>query len=143
MLTLFYIIAYYRKHVISSRCFFLSPSSWGVYFNQHIIPTAVTTFNVNHLYWLPGDLLADAIIQMKSLKELGVKDTKVSLSLLAQQLNSPGKLRATQIPAIAHRLLQCIPPTGIMAPIVQLGNNMPAGKDVLIRNTPLSVCPSS
>ena len=42
---------------------------------------------MNHLYWLPGDLLADAITQMKSLKELGVKDTKVSLSLLANILN--------------------------------------------------------
>jgi len=40
------------------------------------------------LYWLPGQLLADAIIQMKKLEELSVNDTKVSLPILAKILNT-------------------------------------------------------
>jgi len=62
-----------------------------VYLKQHINSNTVTSFNVNHLYWLPGQLLADAIIQMEKLKELAIKDTKVSLLILAKILNTcPG-----------------------------------------------------
>ena len=80
--------SFYRRHIISNRCFFLTPSKWRVYLKQHINANTVTSFNVNHLYWLPGQLLADAIIQMKQLKELSVNDTKVSLPILAKILNT-------------------------------------------------------
>ena len=50
------------------------------------MPSAVTTFNVNHNYWLPAELLAGAIIQMENLEELCIKDTLISLTTMANIL---------------------------------------------------------
>jgi len=73
---------------MSNKCDFLTPSVWSDHFSCHIHPATVTAFNVNHLYWLPADLLADAIIQLRNLEELSVKDTEISLPILAKVLNS-------------------------------------------------------
>jgi len=45
------------------------------------------------LYWLPSGLLGDAIIQMKSLEELGIRDTKVPLPILDKVLNACPEIR--------------------------------------------------
>jgi len=83
--------------VISNRCFYLTPSIWPVYFKQHIIPATVTSFNVNHLYWLPAELLANGIFQMKNLEELGIKDTQVKLPILADILNRTGSSKLVKL----------------------------------------------
>lgn len=45
-------------------------------------------FNCNHCYWLPGGQLYDNIVQMVNLKELSIRDTQISLTLLARVLET-------------------------------------------------------
>ncbi len=84
----------FRKHtvLISNKCFFLSPSSFSHFFDHHILPDLVRSINLNSCYWLPPQLLYDAIVQMKALEDLSIRDTKVPPPMLAEMLNNCPKI---------------------------------------------------
>lgn len=62
-----------------SRCFFLIPKSWKMYFINYINPLTITSLDASSCYWLPAKLLCDCISKMSNLEELCIEDTKLSL----------------------------------------------------------------
>jgi len=78
--------------IFGPGCYYLKPSSWDVYFTRYICPDSITKFTANHFYWLPGQWLCDSILKFKNLKDLSIKDTKISLPQLARVLEIAQKV---------------------------------------------------
>ena len=70
----------YRKRkglVVNHRSFYFTPTSWNQFIDKYITLDSIKVCNLNHLYWLPADLLVTTILQMPNLEELCIKGTQV------------------------------------------------------------------
>jgi len=63
--------------VINEQSFYFTPTSWSSFIEQHIKLELITTLNINNLYWLPGELLFNTILNMPNLEQLSIKGTQV------------------------------------------------------------------
>jgi len=60
---------------------------------QHTIsPLLITTFEATNCYWLPAEVLSDAIVAMVNLEDLAINGTQLSLSHLATIFGSCEKI---------------------------------------------------
>lgn len=82
----------FRKHLVISKCYFLTPNSWDWFFKKNITSTSVAVFDASHCFWLPPDLLVDGVTLMSNLEELYIHDTKFSLKHLPRVFKACGKL---------------------------------------------------
>jgi hypothetical protein len=67
-----------NRNLNLSKCYFLE-YQLSRKFLQAMPAPALKNFNVSHCYWLPADMLIEAIITMNQLEELVVYDTQVTL----------------------------------------------------------------
>lgn len=63
--------------VINQKSFYFTPTSWNQFIDRYINLDSIKVCNLNHLYWLPADLLVSTILQMPHLEELSIKGTQV------------------------------------------------------------------
>lgn len=80
--------------MVSYKSYFLSqPRSWNTFLHQHSPhPSSITILNVENCYWMPIQLLSNAIVKMVNLEELIIKGTKMSLPHLAPVFGSCKKI---------------------------------------------------
>ena len=62
---------------VNNSSFFFTPTSWNQFIDQYISLDSIKLCNLNHLYWLPADLLVSTILQMPNLEDLSIKGTQV------------------------------------------------------------------
>ncbi len=96
-----YKFLFYRRCSISC-CYFLTVSRWGSFFQQHIDPLSLTSFEANHCYWLPPQVLVDSVVEMINLEELEVLDTQVTLMHLLKAFVSCTNI--SKLAVSLHRL---------------------------------------
>ena len=71
---------YYRERqglVINHKCSFFTLSSWSRFIDQYVSLDVIRILNINHLYWLPAELLESTIMKMPKLEDLSIKGTQV------------------------------------------------------------------
>lgn len=96
VLTFFFLSSHrsWKGLVISEQCFYFTPTSWSQFIKQHVTLESINTLNLNHLYWLPGELLQNTIVNMPHLVELSIKGTKICMiPQVAKILQSCPKIR--------------------------------------------------
>ena len=75
-----------------SRFHHFTVNDWNRFIGN-ITPSAVTTFDASNCYWLPADILCEAITRMSNLEELFIHDTKISLTHLLGIFEACEKIR--------------------------------------------------
>ncbi len=80
MCSIFFFVPFQRHRkgfVINEESFYFTPASWSLFVQKHITLDSIKIFNINHVYWLPGDLLESTILKMPNLEDLSIKGTQV------------------------------------------------------------------
>jgi len=67
----------WKGFVISEESFYFTSTSWSLFIKEHITLESIKIFNINNVYWLPGDLLESTLLKMSNLEELSIKGTQV------------------------------------------------------------------
>lgn len=66
-----------RRLNINEQCNYFTPASFSFFIEEHINLAKLKIFSINHVYWLPGELLFNTILNMPELEEMSIKGTQV------------------------------------------------------------------